>query len=172
MTAAKNAPCLTAERLGELLHYNPETGHFTRLSTFGSNRLVGGRAGSITTKGYREIMIDGRSYREHRLAWLYVHGVWPEAQIDHRDGVRDHNAINNLRPATNAQNAKNRAKHKNNASGFKGASFHKGTCRWQAQIMEGNQKIYLGLYDTAEEAHAAYVAAALRLHGTFARTAR
>lgn len=171
MTVAKNDQLITAERLGELLHYDRETGHFTWLVTRGSSALAGARAGTVSAKGYRVIHIEQRRYKAHRLAWFYVNGAWPDSLIDHVDRARDHNAICNLRQATNAQNLCNRGAEKDSQSGLKGASFHKDTRRWQAQISVDKRKIYLGLYDSAEEAHAAYVAAALRLHGPFARTA-
>ena len=86
---------LTQERLKELYSYNPETGEFTHLLSWGK-RKRGDVAGYVhPTKRYRYIRIEGKSYFAHRLAWLYVYGKWPEDQIDHIDGVRDNNRIAN-----------------------------------------------------------------------------
>lgn len=82
---------LTAGRLRELLHYNPETGTFTWIarSAHGSHIRIGAIAGSSpNSNGYLQIRADGRTYKAHRLAWLYVNGEWPRADIDHKNGVR------------------------------------------------------------------------------------
>lgn len=162
---------LTAERLRELLHYNPETGVFTwRVSN--SNRAPAGSvAGTAHGAGYRELSLDGGRYLEHRLAWFYVHGVWPTAGIDHRDGDRVNNRLLNLREATKAENQQNRAAQANNKSGFVGVSWYKRGHAWVAQIGVGGRQRRIGLFDTPEAAHAAYLAAKKQLH-TFQPTPR
>jgi len=160
---------LTAERLRELFNYDPETGVFRRRVTC-SNRRAGEVAGSFS-HGYLRIGIDGRDYLAHRLAWLHVHGVWPAGEVDHRNQTRDDNRIDNLREATHAQNGWNAGKRSHNASGFKGVSFDKRDRRWVAEIRHHGKRECLGYFDTPEEAHAAYVEAAHRLHGEFARAA-
>jgi len=159
---------LTAERLRHLLHYNADTGEFRwRVPRKGS--VKGGAAGRLHYKGYREICVDGRLYRAHRLAWLYVHGQWPKEEVDHRNLNKADNRIENLREASHAQNKHNVPAPANNKSGFKGVSFHKQRRRWTAQICYLGKTQRLGLFDTPEAAHAAYVEAAQRLHGEFAR---
>ena len=165
---SKRQKKLTAKRLRELLHYDPETGVF-RWVARGHNTTSGTVAGYLHKKGYQMIAIDGRQYRAHRLAWLYVHGFWPSDQIDHIDGIRHNNHIANLRQATNCQNCQNSKRPCNNTSGFKGASWHRQIGKWKAQIMVDGDKIYLGIFATAEEAHAAYCAAAVQHYGEFAR---
>ena len=71
------------------------------------------------------ITVDGKRYRAHRLAWLYVYGAWPLGRLDHEDTDRQNNRIKNLRPASNAENLHNRGKQKNNTSGYKSVSWHK-----------------------------------------------
>jgi hypothetical protein len=154
---------LTAERLRELLHYDPETGVFTRIARVRGTR-PGAVAGSMTSKGYRQVRIDGRQYQAHRLAWLYMTGEWPADQIDHRDGDPANNRFDNLRAATHAENQQNRAPPKNSTSGLIGASWQQRSRRWVAQIDAGGRQVYLGLFDTPEEAHAAYLSAKARLH--------
>ena len=158
---------LTAEELREQLDYDPETGVFTwRVAK--SNRVkVGGIAGSYDRDGYIRIQVRGRLCGAHRLAWLYVHGAWPLEQIDHINGVRDDNRIANLRDATNTDNCRNAKKRRDTRCALKGV-YMEGK-RFCASICVRGKNIRLGLYDTEEEAHAAYVAAAEKEFGAFAR---
>ena len=169
-------PELTAERLREILHYDPETGIFTYRRSRGPHE-TGDIVGHISRKsthqggGYRVIAVEGREYGAHRLAWLYVHGEFPKGQIDHRNLIRDDNRITNLRPATRSQNVANRGIQSNNTSGMKGVSWHKAAKRWVACIQQEGVYRYLGLFDTKEQAHTAYRAAAINSFKEFARTA-
>jgi hypothetical protein len=161
--AALDRKTVTAERLRELLHYDPGTGVFVRVARVSGKRL-GVVAGSMTSKGYRQVGIDGGVYLAHRLAWLYMTGEWPAEEIDHRDGDPANNRFDNLRAATHAENQQNRAPPKNSTSGLIGATWQQRSRRWLAQIDAGGRQVYLGLFDTPEEAHAAYLAAKARLH--------
>lgn len=166
---------LTHDLLKELLEYDSNTGWFTWRITRGSRAPAGGRAGSVSQRGYRWIYlaIDGArvGIREHRLAWFYTYGEWP-GLIDHINGDPSDNRIANLRIATNTQNNANAALQKRNTSGFKGVRRCKGCFnRWDAQICVGGRRIYLGAYGSPEEAHAAYVEAAKEHFGEFARFA-
>lgn len=153
---------LTAERLREVLGYDPETGLFRwRVRT--SNVKVGDVAGCMRKDGYLIISINGRLHQAHRLAWLYVNGEWPPAEIDHIDGRRDFNAIANLREATHAENMHNRRKPQaNNTTGYLGVSRYCG--KFRALITLDRKLKHLGYFDTPEEAHAAYLEAKRRLH--------
>lgn len=162
---------LTLQALRDLLHYDPETGAFTWLVRVNSRVPAGARAGKIDPHGYVRIGIGGRHYLAHRLAWLYVTGEWPPAEIDHRDRDPGNNRWANLRDATHAQNQRNTAAQCNNTSGFKGVTWHKGRRKWMAFITVDGKHRNLGRFDTAEAAHAAYVLAATEHHGEFARAA-
>jgi hypothetical protein len=156
--------------LCRMLSYCPVTGHFTWLVD--RNRpMAGTRAGCAGAKGYRRIMVAGVRYEEHRLAWLFGTGNHPRGLIDHKNGDPSDNRLENLREANRSQNAANKKRHVNGRSGLKGASFHKATGLWQAQIMKDGKKTYLGLFETAEAAHDAYVNAADRMFSSFARAA-
>ena len=157
---------LTAQRLRELLHYNPVTGVFTRrVSLRGDAYDFGKVAGSVTTAGYFSFNVDGRRYQAHRLAWLYVHGVWPAEQIDHRDTNRQNNAIDNLRESSHKGNHQNlRAAHEDSKTGLLGVSFDKDRRRWKAQIYADGKKHFLGRFDTAQQAHDAYLKSKRQLH--------
>lgn len=164
---------LSAQRLRELLDYDPVTGILTwKVWRGGGSLPAGSVAGAVNrTTSYRMIKIDGCLYAAHRLAWLYVHGEWPPGELDHKDCCRDHNWIDNLRPATRTQNNANSRLRRDSVSGLKGASFHRRTGKWQASIRYAGKCIYLGLFVTAQEAHAAYVIAAERRFSEFARAA-
>ena len=162
---------LTAAGLRELLTYNPETGVFTWNVHRGRRYVAGKQAGTIQDSGHRVIEIDGRAYGAHRLAWLWMTGEWPTHEVDHRFSEPDDNRWERLREATHAQNTCNRRVGRNNTSGFKGVHMQKSTGRWIALIGKSGKRHHLGIFDTPEDAHAAYVAAAERLHGDFASAA-
>ena len=159
---------LTIARLHEVLSYEPATGVFRWKVAFGKIRIVGSVAGRVNGKGYRYIWVDGKDYCAHRLAWHYVYGEWPVGKLDHKDCAPDHNWIDNLRPATDSQNSANRRLSKRSTSGFKGVTYENG---WVAQIEKDRRHIRLGRFETAEQAHAAYLAAAKTIFGEFARAA-
>jgi len=142
---------ITQERLKQLLHYNPETGVFTRIESNRKDRL-GKQPGSRNTKGHVQIRLDGTLYVAHRLAWLYMTGKFPTNQIDHIDGDKTNNKIVNLREATNKQNQENVPLQVNNTSGYRGVSFNKPTRKFRAYVCHNRQQITLGFFKTAEEA--------------------
>jgi hypothetical protein len=162
---------LTHEELTRLLDYDPETGVF-RWKVVTSNRVTKGQvAGSNDGKGHLLIRLNGTKYAAHRLAWFYVHKVWPHPEIDHINRVKDDNRIANLREATRNQNNRNVGIKRHNKSGFKGVCRHsQAKHKYQAQILVNGKKIYLGLFDTPEDAHAAYVAASEEHHGEYGVT--
>ncbi|WP_186079341.1 HNH endonuclease signature motif containing protein [Burkholderia gladioli] len=153
---------ITADRLRDVMIYDAETGEFTWIRSIGSVR-AGSRAGMLE-KGYRRIKIDGRFYLAHRLAWLYMNGVWPASLIDHRNGDRDDNRWTNLRECNYQQNAQNTASTSKGVSGLKGVHWHESTSKWRATIMRSGRNISLGLFLSKEAAHAAYVAAKSSVH--------
>lgn len=163
---------ISREKLQELLHYDPETGWFTwrvKRNAHGGAKQPGDRAGYKAPTGYRFINTQGRPYKEHRLAWLYVHGEWPSGEIDHANRNPGDNRLVNLRVATRSQNAANMVGARRAASGFKGVYKHKNGQSWFSQISVASRSKFLGRFPTPEEAHAAYVAAAREHYGEFAR---
>jgi len=175
---------LSHDRLVELLHYDPLTGVFHRLkhTTEGQggcrwHSLLGRPCGWRQGHGYIGIRVEGRKYAAHRLAWFYVHGVWPEGEIDHRNGVPSDNRIANLRDATHQQNVQSRKIGAANKTGVKGVHWSlysrgKGRGRrgrWIATIGDGKRQRRIGRFKTFEEAVAAREAAARALHGEFYR---
>lgn len=151
--------------LKERLNYDRETGRFTWRTSPTGRVKVGAIAGSVTRNGYRYVYLHDHYHYCHRLAWAYVHGEWPASGIDHVDLDKTNNAIANLRLASQAQNNSNVAPR--NKTGLKGICFVQN--RWRAQIKHQGRRIYLGSFSDPQSAHAAYVAAAKRYHGEFAR---
>lgn len=177
MSTNKDArPCLTADRLRQLLHYDPATGYFWWLaSAQGIKRELGLRAGGRTHNGngYIRIAIDRHNYYAHRLAWLYVHGEWPSGQIDHANGNPSDNRLCNLRQASQSQQLANtKFRRIGSVTGHKGVAYvddPRRRKRFYVRVcFEG--KIYRGGYFlTAKEAAAARKALAKKVHKEFSR---
>ena len=125
-------------------------------------------AGTLLNTGYRSIGIKYNKYLEHRLIYLYHHGVLPQ-YIDHIDGNPANNSIENLRECSNMQNHFNEKKPKNNTSGIKGVSFHKSTQKWRANVFLNYKQHYLGLFNDIQDAEKACVEFRNKHHGEFAR---
>ena len=143
---------LTLDRLKELLDYNPETGLFTWKITRNNYVKSGRIAEAKTDEGYVTITVDGECWRGHRLAWFYVHGVVPDREIDHINCVKSDNRIANLRLATRSENRRNRGLQKNNKSGVKGVSWSKAECRWDVRTRINGKQVFIGQFDSLEEA--------------------
>ena len=158
-------PLPTAEELRALLDYDPASGIFRWRMKPARQVRVGDVAGGLNPDGYTLIKIDGRSHMAHRLAYLWVHGAWPQHQIDHRDGRRSNNSLANLREATQNANMHNRAKQSRpTSSRYLGVYLDKNTGRWRAHIRHNGKQHRLGRFDTQELAYAAYLAAKSVFH--------
>jgi hypothetical protein len=162
---------LTAERLRELLHYDPETGVFTWIAKRPLSRAaIGSRAGGVAAGGYILIGIDRTRYYGHRLAWLYMTGAWPNDQVDHINLDRGDNQWRNLREATNAQNGANRGAQANNKSGLKRVTWNEECRKWASHIQVNGKAKYLGLFDCPAAAHFAYLVASELAFGEYANS--
>lgn len=158
----------TQAHLKSLFHYDPETGLFTRACT--RRRWKAGQIAGTVAGGYISINVDRTVYRAHRLAWVYMTGAEPKAGIDHINGDPLDNRWANLREATQQENLMNKCVQSNNKFGVKGVYKHTINNTFVARIAKNGVQKHLGCYATAEEAKAAYDAAALVLHGEFARS--
>ena len=139
-------------QLKKRLWYDKDTGVFLWRISSSPRIRPWSKAGKVTPTGYVRIGLDGKSYAAHRLAWLYVHGCHPENYIDHIDGNPRNNKFENLREATNKQNQENQKQHSSNSTGYRGVTFHKGVNKYQAQVGHHGKLIYLGLFETLEQA--------------------
>lgn len=160
---------LTAERLRELIHYDPETGVFRRKVALSNVSTVGGVAGNYT-KGYWELSVDGNRYAAHRLAWFYVYGRWPSGQIDHINGIPDDNRIANLRDATPTENCYNKGPTRRSTSGVKGVSWDRKKRKWRAQCTVSGKQYHQGYFKNLADAESAARLFREINHGQFART--
>lgn len=163
--SVENTPKLTAERLRELLNYDPETGVFTFRVHRSQNATAGQVAGWRRPNGYVQVTVDGVHYKAHRLAWLYMTGAWPELDIDHINRTRDDNRWSNLRQLSRGENLQNASLSHRNVSGCKGVTPHpKGGGRWVAHIRFNNKQRYLGTFYEISEAIACRKAAEALYH--------
>ena len=132
------------------------------------NLPAGTKAGTLASRGYLQTMVQGRLYRNHQLVYLMHHGLIPKF-IDHIDGNKLNNKIDNLRETDKCKNNYNAQKRKDNTSGFKGVSFNKRTGKWYGYIMHHRKHIHLGTFKTPEEANVAVCEARKHYHGDHAR---
>lgn len=141
---------LTQKTLKESVSYNHDTGLFTWIKSNKNHIKPNASAGNLSPRGYIVIRIYGVLYKAHRLAWLYVYGVFPPKEIDHINHIKDDNRISNLRLADRTVNNRNASKRKDNTSGVVGVTFHKRIKKWQASI--GAKSQHLGYFENKDDA--------------------
>lgn len=173
---------LTAEYVRSILNYDPLTGiiwykprairpGYERFDRTWNARYAVPKKREMKDNSYLHLRIDGVIYKAHRIAWLHYYGVWPSELLDHENTIRSDNRIENLRDADFSKNTMNSCLRSDNACHFKGVDYMPKKRKWRARIGINGRNIYLGLFDTPEDAHAAYVEASQRLHGEYARAA-
>jgi hypothetical protein len=161
---------LIIEQIKELLAYDPETGVFTWKVDRGSGIskvTAGSVAGNSKSDGYLLIGINGTRISGQRLGFAFINGYFPK-EVDHINGDPSDNRICNLRAATHQQNIASSKHRVNNTSGRKGVIPTNG--RWRARISVNSKTIHLGMFDSVDDAHSAYMKAAHVHFGEFARS--
>lgn len=149
-------PLPPLEELKEAFAYDPDTGLFTHRRT--SRRICKGDVAGTSVNGYIRIRFYGLQYAAHRMAWLFSTGNDPaERMLDHKDRVRSHNWISNLRLTTNATNQANTLSR----------GWIKSENRYRACMTIDRKRIYLGTYDTPEEASAVFQKKHIEVYGEF-----
>lgn len=153
----------TQEELKSIFEYNPESG-VVKWKDGVSNMVKGSVAGCINKSGYKIVTIKGKSFRLQRMIWIFMFGYIPSGYfIDHINGNKTDNRLQNLRLATNSQNQQNRPAPKNSSSGYRGVTYHKAVNKWMARICHKGQRKTIGFYDSPEDAYEAYKAEAKNL---------
>lgn len=156
----------TQERLRELLEYDPETGEFRwRVPGRSDRAKVGDVAGYLGSHGYIVICADGREFLGHKLAWVWVYGVWATADLDHINRVRTDNRIANLRLVTPSENTFNAGLRSDNTSGYRGISWDSSRRKWCAYIAVNGKLLHLGRFASIDDAIAARQAAEVKFFG-------
>ena len=150
------------EELRELLYIDDDW--LLRWRVNRSTKKSGDIAGGLDSFGYLIVSVNHLNFKCHRIIWALFYGVWPTGQLDHINGIKDDNCIENLREVTSIENARNQKLFKNNKSKLPGVVWHKGANKWQATITVNYQQIYLGLYEDFFEVVCARKSAELR-HG-------
>lgn len=174
---------VTPEYVRDCLSYDPDTGTLTwknrpesHFPTLRGCRIfhavyAGKATGCKDRQGYLVVLIGGRPYAAHRLAWAIMTGSWPSEMIDHVNGVRDDNRFENLRKATRAENRRNSVVRRDNTSGVKGVGKPikraDGSLTWRAMITTDGVKKHVGYFPSLEKAEAAVKAAREKLHLEF-----
>lgn len=157
---------LTQERLKKLLSYNPETGVFIWIYRRSGGRELFSRAGKLSQEKRIVIQVDNKEYLAHRLAFFYMTGEFPKYEVDHINGDPTDNRWGNLRDVRGITNIQNQRRARvNNKLGIQGVSLRKG--RFRAQIKNMGKSHEIGVFDTPEQAHLAYLEAKRRLHPGF-----
>ena len=157
---------ITQEFLKEHLEYRD--GYLWWFKPTSIRVKIGQQFGSCHNGGYRRGMLKSKNCYEHRLIWFYHYGKWPKDQIDHINGIKDDNRIENLREATKQQNQFNRKSERGSSSQYKGVSWCKLSKKWRAYYQHKGKLYHLGLYETEEEAAEAYRKATEHLHKEYA----
>jgi hypothetical protein len=147
---------ITQERVRELFLYK-DGSLFCRVHR--GNAGVGTVAGSHDSSGYLRVMVDGKSYKAHRLVFLYHHGYLPENDVDHIDKCKTNNRVENLREVSKSCNMINSAQRAFTSSGVKGLSLDKHNQKWRAHIATDGTTKYLGDHADFTEAVAHRLAA-------------
>ena len=157
----------TAQRVRELLNYDPATGILTRRVGAATTK-VGDVADTLNQDGYVYLKLGRRGFFGHRVAWLHFYGAWPISKIDHMNGIRTDNRIANLREVTDLENVQNqRLTGRNSKSGMLGIHWRKDSKKWRVRISVAGKKVLLGSFGTIEEAAAVHLEAKRRMHAGF-----
>ena len=147
--------------------YRYENGVLVYKVRVNSQANAGDLVGSYDGEGYLQTRINNARHGNHRLIFLMFKGYLP-VHIDHRNSKRDDNRIENLRPATVAQNNQNVSITSRNKSGFKGVYWHSKSNSWYAKIRNQNKRVHVGIFDNPLDAHMAACRARDAIHGEFA----
>ncbi len=166
ISEAKQAS-VTAERVRYLFNYEPSTGRLIRRVNAGYRARKGSIAGGMSRHGYRIVRVDGIVFMAHRIVWMHVHGEWPAKTLDHINGDRSDNRLENLRLADQYENGYNRKVSRRSSTGVLGVYWENTRLKFSASINFRGKTYNLGRYSYLKEAVAARKQAEQRLYGEF-----
>ena len=150
-------------------HFEYRDGHLFWVKPTARGVKIDQQFGCYDNYGYRVGSLKGKRYYEHRLIWLYHYGEWPKDQIDHINGDRSDNRIENLRECAHQQNSFNRKSDRGSTSKYKGVHWSKQHKKWVAGYRYKRKRYYVGYYDTELEAAKAYDLTTASIHKNFQR---
>lgn len=155
--------------LQEFLDYDSEAGTVTWKKKPSSRVLVGDNVGTVNSHGYIQFKFRGVCYRLNRVIWALHYGEWPDKLVDHKDGDKLNNRLDNLRLATFQENSLNKKAKKRGSSPFRGVYWNKSEKKWHSQASNNGKQTHLGLFEDELEAAVAYDKFAIVQHGAFAK---
>jgi hypothetical protein len=140
---------LTLDVAQKLFTYDPVSGRLTRKINYGNTKP--GSLGAVNS-GYYRFKVGQNIYKAHRLAWFLTYGGWPE-NIDHINGVRSDNRLENLRAATAGENSKNVAKRTGTKTGEAGITINENPVnKYSVRVGNNHDRVHVGVYSNLEEA--------------------
>lgn len=149
---------ITEQLVREVFYFDKEVGKLYWKKPTSKRVKKGEEIKTLDRHGYYKVGLNNKEYLVHRVVWLYVYGYYPENLIDHIDGNKLNNKIENLREANKFCNSLNSKTRKDNTSNIRGVYFDKNNKKWYAQIKD-NKRYFLGYYDSYDEAVCARFAA-------------
>lgn len=157
----------TQEQVREIFDYDSENGWLIRKQTRAGipwNKPCGHKPSNSV--GYGQVVIDYKLYYSHRIIWLWHYGEWPDGEIDHKDQNKMNNRIENLRVVSSSESKQNLRLKRNNTTGYPGVSWYKPGKKYRVHITVDMKQIFIGIFDTLEEASVAYMTAKIQYHPT------
>ncbi len=142
---------LTTKEVANKFTYCDESGLLFRAVDSGRWKK-GELAGCLNADGYIIVSVGRTRYYAHRLIWLMKFGEWPSGEIDHIDGDRSNNRIENMRCVTKSGNMKNQKRNSRNTSGAPGVGWDRTRNKWRVQIYVNGKHSFQGRFDSKEEA--------------------
>jgi hypothetical protein len=158
---------LTPDLLKSLFQYDSETGNLIWRVTKSATAPAGSIAGSVNAKGHVNVQVNKKMYAAHQIVYALHHGHIPP-EIDHINGIKTDNRVENLRPCTSSQNKGNVGLSRANKSGYRGVSLNTRNGFYHAQIKINGKQTYLGRFELPEDAARAYNTEAIKHFGDFA----
>lgn len=155
-------------KIEDCISLDPKSGNLAWRVRVNNSVKVGDNIGTKHNKGYKFFRLNKTFDFNHRVVWYLAHGEWPLGEIDHINGDKSDNRLENLRDVTHRQNMWNKASQKA-TSVYKGVHWHKGSSKWRATLWTGASKVHLGLFQDEKEAAFAYDHAARVFFGEYAR---